>query len=186
MLDYPISFYSINAEMGLAQGTPISLTDANVRRLADKPTGPVSLSDLVGVQEYTITVGKHSTLDAYGTSTSIEGGDSFNNAFGALGLSSNPASQAWWNGWGVRSLSSAWDTDTTGGTYLVLTMPPGQVPTFSSISIGAVTLYPAGLVEQRALPNGDAYYFRWRQLLVTAGGAAKPGIGSQLRMTLRR
>lgn len=186
MLDYPISFYSINAEMGLAQGTPILLTDANVRRLADKPTGAVSLSDLVGVQEYTLTIGKHSTLDAYGTSSGIASGDSFTDAFGALGLSSNPASQVWRNGWGVRSLSSIWNTATTGETYLVLTMPPGQVPAFSSISIGTQTLDPAGLAEQRVLPNGDAYFFRWSQLLVTAGGTTKPGIGSQIRMTLRR
>lgn len=185
MLDYPISFYSINAEMGLPVGTAISLTDANVRRLANKPTGSVSLSDLVGVQEYTITVGKHATLDAYGTCTGIVGGDAFTDAFGSLVQSSNAGSQVWTNGWTVRSVSSFWDGG-SGNTYLVLGMPPGQVPTFSSISVGTLTLYRADLVEQRPLPNGDAYLFRWNGRIVSTDGVTRPNVGSKLRMTLRR
>ncbi len=185
MLDYPISFYSINAEMGLAPETPISLTDANVRRLANKAAGSVSLSDLVGIQEYTITVGVHSTLDVYGSNLGVIGGDAYTEPFGGHGQSGNPGSKAWTNGWGVRSITSVWDGG-AGSTALVLTMPPGQVPTFSSLSVGTLTLTRASVVEQRPLVNGDAYYFRWIGRIVSPDGASRPAVGSQLRMALRR
>ncbi|WP_454735360.1 hypothetical protein [Cupriavidus necator] len=185
MLDYPISFYGINGEMGLAAGTAISLTDANVRRLANKPSGSVSFSDLVGVQEYTLTVGKHSTLDGYGSCSGISGGDFYTTAFGSHGLSSNLGSKVWTNGWGVRSLTSEWSGG-PGSTALVLTMPPGQVPTFSTISVGTLTFSSASTVEQAVLSNGDAYLYRWNGLLVTPNGSSQPSVGSQLRVTLRR
>ena len=44
----PITLAMVNVELGRPADAPISLNDADVRALAGKPTGPISLEDLRG------------------------------------------------------------------------------------------------------------------------------------------
>lgn len=46
--DGPISLAEVNIELGRPADAPISLNDAEVRALAGKPEGPISLEDLRG------------------------------------------------------------------------------------------------------------------------------------------
>ncbi len=41
-----ITLDDVNVELGHAPGTPISLNQADVRALAEIPSGPISLDDL--------------------------------------------------------------------------------------------------------------------------------------------
>lgn len=55
-----ISLDSLNVELGKSSGTSISLNDADVRALAGKPSGLISLSDFYGADagdSYVMTIG---------------------------------------------------------------------------------------------------------------------------------
>lgn len=65
-----ISMNQVNVELGKTETSNISLNDTAVRNLAKKPSGTISMSDLIGKSnalfETTITVGKNQIGVEYG------------------------------------------------------------------------------------------------------------------------
>lgn len=77
-----ISFEDINVELGRSPTAPISLNDPEVREMAGKPTGIISLADLRGKSAYiTMNVGKK---DVYGNIIAGYSDGVFNAAIGSL------------------------------------------------------------------------------------------------------
>jgi hypothetical protein len=59
----PLSLSQVNVELGKSSTAQISLNDADVRALAQKPSGAISMSDLYGKSRFVIASGGSETTD---------------------------------------------------------------------------------------------------------------------------